>query len=294
MNPILDFQSQTASLRAEAPQRATAYPPGSIGGIPVTPEDGRSVLAEAAEEVGLHLSARIEQRLHADRATAAARPPRVIRLERINEYFEKSRQTPGRGDLASLVRDLLKGEGVGSFMSSGARGLGPTERYMLLQYALEVGRSGELSGDLIAQTEDALADLEMHADMLIRADLATIDQAVAYGESARDIAKFQASLHAILGKPDLGQAFQEAVVLAGGKGSRLEVAVTQLMEALGACLAACSAASEKVRLETLVGELYHLKCINTLFHDARSVIRTLRRQHPGRPRQGAPGDEDRS
>lgn len=248
--------------------------------MPVAVKEGASLLADAAEEIGLHLSEKIEQRTHGNRQVGPGRSARRLTIEQITAYLEKSRQPLTEADRQARVQDLLnraqtRGE---SLAREGTHAQNPTEHYLLLQQALQTALSDHAPQQVIERLEQALADLEAQSGTQIQANLATIDQAASFGQTAQSIGSFQASIHAILGKPTLGQAFQEALTLAEKNGSKLDSAVHHLMEALGNCLSTLGSLREKALLETLLKDLFHLKCLNTLHQEAKTLIRALRRK----------------
>ncbi len=250
----------------------------------VTVKDGASLLADAAEEIGLHLNEKIERRLHAERRVSAGRPIRLMTIDQINTYLEKSRQPQDPQALAGQVRGLIhEASAQRQGLAYGAHHpRKPTERYLLLQRAALTARAEKLSPRVVEQLEDAIAHLEAQAGPRVFADLASIDEGARFGESSEDISRFQDSVHAILSKPSLIQAFQEALTLADQNGRRLDSAVQNLMQALGDCLATQGVVRDRTLLEALVNELFHLKYLKTLFMDAKSVIRDVRRRQPRR------------
>jgi len=144
--------------------------------------------------------------------------------------------------------------------------------------AREIGQAEGAPAGLMQRIDDALGDLEVWNGKTIRADLATIDQAGAYGRDAQEVRNFQGSVHVVLGKPTLAQALQETLKLAGQGGARIEAAVDNLMGAMGALLSATRSAAEKVLLESLMTDLYHLKALKTLLADSRKLLKSLKRQ----------------
>lgn len=249
------------------------------GGTGAVVKSGASLLLDAAEEVGLHLSEKIERREHGRLRLAAGRSTRRLTLEQINEYFEKSRQPQDAQARALEAKALLRlaerpGMLAGHYDSS-ARA--PTEHYLLLQQAIQLAVAEGAVPAVIERLEQRLADLEALEGYPVQASLATIDHAAAFGDTAQAVASFQASVHTVLGKPTLVQAFREVIALADRDGSRLDKAIHHLVEALGTCLYSLGSVRERVLLETLVTDLYHLKCLNTLFAEARSLVRTVRR-----------------
>jgi type III secretion protein W len=277
--------------RSDIPWLTPGGPPASVSeahapmpragreGVPVGVKDSASLLIDAAEEVGLHLSEKIERHTHDQRRVAAGRSSRRLKIDEITAYLEKSRRSPDPKLQALQIQALLEqAQHPGDRLDIGtAWPETPTERYLLLQLALQKAGADKVPAAAIERLEQAVADLEAAADLRVQADLATIDQAASFGNTAQGIARFQACVHTVLGKATLGQVFKEALSLADQDGSRLDRAIDHLVDALGTCLYALGNTREKVLLQALVTDLYHLKCLNTLFEEAQSVVRNIRR-----------------
>jgi type III secretion protein W len=281
------------ATRTSAGEALWATLRAGLGGVPVRVKDGASLLVDAAEEVGLHLSERIERHTHDQRRVTAGRSSRRLKIEEITDYLERSRRVPDPKLHELQIQALLEqAQRPGDTLDIGtAWPETPTERYLLLQLTLQKAQADKAPAAVVERLERALADVEAAADLQVRADLATIEQAARFdGASAQGIARFQASLHTVLGKPTLVQAFKEALALADKDGSRLDRAIHHLMDALGTCLYALGSTREKVLLQALVTDLYHLKCLNTLFEDAQSVVRDVRRMVQQDPAAQGAGD----
>lgn len=270
----------------------THDPPAAVGhldGARVTVKDGVSLLVDAAEEIGLHLSEKIERREHGQRRVAPGRSGRRLMIEEINAYLEKSRQGSDSESRKAWVRELLRRAQRPSDSLAHDRTVTqrPTDHYLLLQQALQTALAEGLPAAAIQRLEQALADLEAASGLQVLADLATIDQASSFGDTAQAVASFQSSVHAILGKPTLVQTFKEALALAEKDGRRLDSAVLHLIDAVGTCLYAVGTSREQALLRTLVTDLFHLKCLNTVFNQAKFVVRNVRKSL----RRGAPARE---
>ncbi len=276
----------SGSSKADRDAQVIALRPPDRGDSVIV-KDGVSLLLDAAEEVGLHLSETIERREHGRRRVAPGRSTRRLTLAQINEYLEKSRQPQDAQARELQVRTLLRRvERPGALFEPQDTSAGTsTDQYLLLQQAIEVAVAESAPAEVIERLEQRLADLEALEGFPVQADLTTIDHAAAFGETAQAVASFQASVHTVLDKPTLVQAFREVLALADRDGRRLDKAIHHLVEALGTCLYAIGSARERALLQTLVTDLYHLKCLNTLFDEARSLVRTVRSLHKTRPRQ---------
>lgn len=265
---------------------------GSFKGEPVRVHDNGINLTNASEELSLAMASKVEQKIHAERTIRPGERPRVVTIARITEYLDKARNSTPPQELQTLARRLLQdGRDPRQVAREHPSFRTPTEQYLLLQYALQLGPAAGATPEALERIEDALSDLEEWFGKVIDVNLATIDQAGKYGDSAQEVRNFQGSVQVVLGKPSLSQALQEVLQLAGTAGGKLEVALSSFMEALGACLAATRSSTDKALLQTLVTDLYHLKSLKTLMEDCRKLLKDLRqRKAAARPRRQ--GDED--
>ncbi len=261
---------------AETSSQAQRAPTGDY---PARVKEGSSLLADAAEEIGLHLSERIERRAHGERRVTAGRSSKRLSIEEIAAYLEKSRLGSDPRVRALQIRDLVqRAQGKGDpLASTRVPGDTPTQRYLLVQEALQTAVAEDAPAAVIERLEQVLADMEVATGLYVQADLATIDHAAEFADTAQGIASFQGALHAVLGKPTLVAAFKEAIDLSDKDGNRLDQAIQHLMDALGTSLYALGSTREKALLQALVTDLYHMKCLNTLFEQAQSVVRDIRR-----------------
>ncbi len=294
IDPQLTSQLGSGSL---APRGETAPQSGTFRGEAVQVRNAASDLANAAEELTLFASEKVEKELSKREVKGGGRTL-AMTVQQITEYLEKARRGADPQQMQQAARALLRNPqaDIGQMLRN-QRGLGsPTDQFLLLQMAREMAQAEGAPTELIQPIDDALGDLETWNGKTIRADLATIDQAGAYGRSAQEVRSFQGAVHVVLGKPTLAQALQETLALAGKGGARLEAAVDNLMGAMGALLAATRSAAEKVLLESLMTDLYHLKALKTLMAESRKLLQSLKRQGQAamalRQRQRKEGDED--
>ncbi len=264
---------------ARTPIRDTPSVVNRLHGAAAVIKDGASLLTDAAEEIGLHLSETIERRDHGQRRVAPGRSARRLRIEEIDAYLEKSRQAPDAESREARIRDMLHRvqQPHESLALPADPTQTPTDHYLLLQQALQTALGQGLPAQAIERLEQALADVEAASGLQVLADLATIEQASSFGNTPQAITSFQSSVHAILGKPTLVQALREALALAQKDGQQLDRAILHLMDAIGTCLYALGTTREQVLLRALVTDLFHLKCLNTMFTQARFVMRNVRK-----------------
>lgn len=289
MTPSIDAALAIQRLHSQAAGDQAHTRTGSLQGHPVAPKEGVALLADAAEEISSFMSARVGQQAHGQRRVRPEPRLRAMTLEQISAYLEKVRKPHSPEDLLRITRRLLQNEGRDALaLARATPGFqGPTEHYLLLQSARHTAQAEGASARTLARLDEALSELASNTSDTIEAMLATVDQAASHGPSAQDVTRFQASLETLLDKPSLHLALQEVLTLAGQDGARLEGALGNLMNALGACLATRRAISEKALLQTLITDLYHLKSIRTLLDDCKALLRKSRHWRPG----GNPGTE---
>lgn len=292
-------------LSPGAGQQQSSTQAGLLGGAQVTVKDAASVLGDAAEEISLHMADSVESKTLGERKVKPGDRPRNLTIDQINAYLEKAKKLDDPEEMVRLAKQMLQrgGQQAGQLARNHPNFRSPTDQYMLLQFARQTGLASGASTEAIAQIEEAIADLEAWFGDTIRTNLTTIDQAARYGSTAQEVEHFQGSMQMVLGKPTLTQALHEVLELAGRAGGKLESALSNLMEALGACLAGAGSAAEKALLESLMTDLYHLKSLKTLLEECKTLARNLKRkqdeegdQQGRQPRQGNPssgkeGDE---
>lgn len=254
--------------------------PGQIAGLRLeVAAPGSSVLGDAAEEIALLFGEKAERKRHEDRIVKGATRPMDLTVERINAYLDKAHKQSRAQALAQAARQLL---------SAGAAGLRealqqlpgfqqPTERYLLLRFTRLTAPQEGAPADMLLRLDQAIADLETLHGESIQANLLTIDHAADYGRSPQEVSTFQNSLQSVLDAPTLGRALQEVLRLAGETGQRMDAAMGHLMQALGACLAG-GAVNQPALLQSVLGDLFQLKSLNTLLESCRQLVSVLQRK----------------
>lgn len=276
-------------------QQGTAQT-GTFRGEDVKSLNAPSGLGAAAEEISFAASEGVEKKTHAQRNVKAGAPPQRMTIAQITEYLNKARQGNTTDELVALARQMLRntGQNPGQLARQSQSFRSPTDQYLVLQYAREMAVAEGASPSVLGRIDDALGDLQAWYGNQIRTDLSTIDSAARYADTAQEVRNFQGSVQVVLGKPTLAQALQEVLQLAGKAGGKLESALNNMMSALGACLSGTTSAAEKVLLETLVTDLYHLKAMKTLLEDSKKLLKMLKRQPAGAtaPRRRRQDDND--
>lgn len=263
---------------------------GVLLGNEVVVKDAVSILDDAKEEMAFVIGEKLEGKAHEERQVKPGHSPRPMKIDQINAYLDKARRQQDAQMLAQVARQLLQNAGQDVYRLSrfGEGFKNPMQQYLLLQMAKQMGLAEGAPASVLDRIDEALGDLYARFEVQIAANLETIDQASAYADTAADVNRFQGSIHKVLGHPTLNEALRQVMDLAGQSGQKLERALGNMMEALGACLASTTAFTDKVLLETLVSDLYQLKSLKTIFEGCKSMLRTLRR----RASPSTPGEDD--
>ena len=267
------LRSQTGMLQGG---RVQVLPPGS------------SVLGAAAEEVAMLFAEKAESRRHEDRVIKAAGRPSLASIEQINTYLDQAHKQSDPEALNRMASLLLQAgaENLYTLARSDARFQRPTEQFLLFHFARQQAAAQGLGPEVLQRLDAAIGDLDTLFGDHIQANLLTIDAAASYSETPQQVGQFQGALQSVLGAPTMAKALQEVLQLAGQSGQRLDIALDQLMKALGACLGTGLAGQERL-LETVVSDLFHLKSMKTALESCKTLVRSLPRQRKSREHEHA-------
>lgn len=262
------LRSQTGMLQGE---RVQVLPPGG------------SVLGDAAEEVAMLFAEKAESRRHEDRVIKAAGRPSLATLEQINAYLDQAHKQSDPEALKRMSNLLLAagGENLYKLARSDSRFQQPTEQFLLFQFARQQAVAQSLGPEVLQRLDEAIGDLDTLFGDQIQAHLLTIEPAATYAQTPQEVGHFQGALQSVLGAPTMAKALQEVLQLAGQSGQRLDIALDQLMKALGACLGSGLSSQERL-LETVVSDLFHLKSMKTALESCKTLVRSLPRQRRSR------------
>lgn len=246
---------------------------GTFRGEQVTVKDAASALADAAEEISLHHSEKVESKKHEERRIEGETPVRVMLVEQINAYLEAAKTFSDPQKLADLAKRMQSGQDNPRELAR-QQSRDPSHQYVLLQHALADGQAKGAPAPALERLQDAIADLEMEAGPQIRAGLNTIGIASSLGGSAEEIAAFQSNYRdVVLGDNSLAQTLKLVLERMTGKGSEdFSRDLGNLIKALGADLSAARPSTDSNRLQAMVQDLYQLEVIVTVMDGCKELV----------------------
>lgn len=219
-------------------------------------------LANAAEELSLHMAEKAEDKHHAERKIKGERPAELLRTDEIVELLEQTHDPDAQEKLTELVKHLLSGQASPRQAASQAFGE-VSQQYLGLQQALHEGERQGAPADILEAIRDALADLELESGPEIRAGLNSLPAAGAYAADAAGVVQFQRTYRdVVLGENSLAKTLNLALERFGDTG--VARGLKQLIAALGQDLAATRPSVDPNRLQALVADLYYLEVAATV------------------------------
>ena len=245
---------------------------GTWRGERATVKDAASSLADAAEEISLHNSEKVESKRFGERKCEGEKTTQIQAIEDIRAYLDACQAYDDPQKLAHLAKRMLE-------HGSDPRGLArresqdPSQQFMLLQYALHEGEQGGADFDALEHLRDALADLEMEAGPQIRAGLNTIAVAAEFAVDGQGVSSFQSTYQdVVLGENSLSQTLQLLLQRLGGpEGDDLGRGMQSMIKALGHDLSAARPSTDSNRLQALVQDLYQLEVAATVLDGCREL-----------------------
>lgn len=256
---------------------------GTLRGQQVQVTDGPSPLGDAAEEVSMLFSEKVETLEHEQREVESGSHILVMEVEDITTYLEaaKAFQDPAR--LAELAKRMLAAGGEPPRQLAYQQSRDPSHQYVLLQYAFRQGQSEGASAEVLDRLADAIAEMEDQLGPQIRAGLNSIGSASIWSQDAHGVETFQRTYRDVaLGDLPLSQTLRLVLErLGGSSGTLIEQGLKAMIAALGADLAAVRPSRERIRLKTLRSDLYELTVINTVFEGCKTLEKRLQ-QRQGR------------
>jgi type III secretion protein W len=235
---------------------------GMALGETVVQVQGEFSLADSAEELSLHMSEKTESKTHAERTVKADRPTQVMNMEQIEELLDETHDADAQAKLGELTKHLLEGKG-NPREQAGQAFEDISQQYLALQYALKKGEQEGASVEVLEGLRDAIADMEMESGPEIRAGINTLRTAGAFSADATGVADFQRTYRdVVLGENSLSKTLNLAIERFGEKD--VARGVKQLIQALGADLAATKPSTDSNRLQSLIQDLYQLEVAVTV------------------------------
>lgn len=269
-------------------QTTTQAQTGSFRGEQVTVKDAASALADAAEEISLHNSEKVEQKKFGERECKAEHPLGLQKIEEITAYLEIAQAFEDPKKLADLAKRMQSSQENPRELAR-QQSQDPARQFMLLQYALVEGQANGASTAALDDIRDVLGDLEMEAGPQIRAGLNTIGTAAKLEHTEQGIANFQGTYRdVVLGDSSLAQTLKLVLNrLGGAEGEDLAKGIQGMIKALGADLSAARPSTDNNRLHALVQDLYQLEVASTVMDSCRDLTSLLDKKHMTRGLQPA-------
>ena len=157
------------------PTRDYGQPAGQTGtfrGESVRPVDVQSTLADAAEEISMAYSEKVEDKELAERKVEAEPPFQVMSAEEIAAYLADSHAGDQAEKLASIVARMLSGHEAPKNAASRFSG-DVTQQFVVVQHALREGQSNGTDASILEMLQEVIAEMAMEHGPAIQAGLNT-------------------------------------------------------------------------------------------------------------------------
>lgn len=250
---------------------------GQFAGQQVQVDEEDSILANAAEEMGMYYAEEAEDEHSLEYSKDILESAELMSPEAILAYMDAAQASEDPEQLVQLVKRLRSGLGdPARHVRQAFRE--PTLQFMALQHALHQGEREEDADDVLEALRDALQDLEMAHGPQIRADINTIGTAAQAGASRVDIAQFQSTYRdVVLGESTLAGTLKLALERFGDQD--FAAGLQRLKQALGQDLSAARPSCDPARLRSLVQDLSYLAVTDTMLDGCRELQAALAARH---------------
>ena len=238
---------------------------GSLRGEAVQIKDVGDVLADAAEEISVHMSQKDEVKKHGERSIESDTSEQIMKLEEINAYLDLMGALSDPKKLAELAKRMQSADENPRELAR-QQSRDPAMQYVLLQHAMAEGKKAGISQAAQERLQDAIADLEMELGPEIRAGINTAAVAVATNQSPAERETFQATYRdVVLGQSSMSQTLKTVFDRFASEGQpQVARQLDNLIKALGADLSAARPSQDSNRLQALVQDLYQLEVAVTV------------------------------
>ena len=276
----------TTSGKNFDPTQAFAALQGRVGNLRgeqvlvVLKKDAASILADAAEEVSMMHSEKVEKKNFSERRFDIDTPMDLMGIREIQAYLRSAGLLDDQARMLELARRMQAARGDPRALAR-EQSRDPAHQYVLLQFALNDAMENKQPREVIERLQDALADLEMESGPLIRASLNTMATATAHAPTPQGRALFQETYRDIvLGHNTLAQTLLLVLErLGGASGNDFKAGLLGLIKALGADLSATRPSTEASRLQALVQDLYHLEVASTVLEGCHALAERMAERH---------------
>ena len=269
----------------EPPARALAYGPatgqtGVFRGEQVRVLDMQSTLADAAEEITMAYSEKVEDKELAERKVDGDAHARGMSAEEVATYLAQSHADGDPQELARLVARLLSGQEPPKNVARQFSG-DVTQQFVLLQHALQQGRSGGADPEVLEQLQDAATDLAMEHDAAIQAGLNICRAAGEFAHDRTGVERFQAAYRdVVLGGESLAGVLKTLLErLDSDDGAAFTKGLSAMIRSLGDDLSAQRPSADPRRMQVLVSDLYHLEVTATVLDRCNELCAALAARH---------------
>lgn len=231
-------------------------------GLQVEEVEGKSILNGAAEEVSLHIAARLESTYASQRKKTDVKHLETLSSEAVEAYMMASMALASPQQLKDVVKRMLSGGDPAVHARQAFKQ--PTEQFLAFQYALKQGQRDGVAPKVLEALRESMDVWALAYHAKIRADINTIGAAAVLGKNREGIAEFQDTYHKlVLGEGSFSATLQKAYKLAGVEGN-FGVVLKRLISALGHDVAALSPSRNPVQLQAVLSDLYRYEAAVTV------------------------------
>ncbi|MDH5857324.1 type III secretion system gatekeeper subunit SctW [Lampropedia aestuarii] len=266
-----------SGLGQQAPADSNAQARGQLGQSGVVLEWESDMLANAAEEISMHMAGKAENRHRHERKKDVLGQQTVMQAQAINNYLLKAGQAAEAEKIKALCAQLLQGSSSPGKLVREHLG-NSTSQYLALQYALGQGEQEGASQEVLERLREAIDDLEMAHGPAIRADLNTIEAAADGDSPPAEVQRFQQTYQdVVLGEASIHKTLDVLLERHGEQG--LRQGLERLQKALGLDVTATRPSTDCAHLQSLMQDLYQLSVVETILESCDSLLHSLSQKH---------------
>lgn len=292
--------AQTGSVTTETArqQSGVATTGAQILGDEVIDVDNDSVFSDSMEELSASLSERTQEKKLRERSLGRLDEELALLRERLQEMLaamagEGSEEKPAhilKEEIQALTQRILKSPAharqyVGEYTGN------PTEQYLLLRDLDQRAESGEFNGILntagrLAIRESASEIFAEHSGRIL-ADVNTFAATNAL-QKAEATAVRSIYRDAVLGGASLAETLSKLLEAAhGGQPEDFTRVHESMVKGLGLDIAAARSSTDKVKLQAMASDLFHLSTISTVIQQCDGLAKSLAGRFPVKPVAGS-------
>lgn len=265
-----------------------------IFGDTIESADGDSVFSDSMEELSASLSERTQEKKLRERTLSNPDEELALLRERLKEMLaamagEGSNEKPAhvaKLEMQSVVQRIVGNPQLARQYVAEYSG-NPTEQYLLLRDIDQRAETGEFDGVMNEDGRFAIQESasEIFAEYSARI-LADVNTFSAISELKQSEATAVRGIYrdAVLGGASLADTVSKLVAAASGGQPDDFLRVHQSMvKALGLDIAAARSSTDKVKLQSMASDLFHLSTISTVLRQCDQAIGTLKERFGSRP-----------